>query len=176
VGRQISLRRALIASGRMSERHRLSRETGVRGTPLLCFGLACHGTLVDGSRADREPGDERHHPAWGALSESSNCSNVPLTRSNRLPAQGHSSGGLRRPRTPGGVGHVAASSRRREILTVWLANRLLEHHVTESAMIRMWGPFPYSWYSSCSLQRLVQPGLPVFNLRSPQTRLTHGWE
>jgi len=38
----------------MSERHRLSRETGVRGTPPLCFGLACHGTLVDRSRADRE--------------------------------------------------------------------------------------------------------------------------
>jgi hypothetical protein len=51
-----------------------------------------------------------------------------------------------------------------------------EHHVSESAMIRMWGPFPYSWYFSCSLQRLVQPGLPVFNLRSPQTRLTHDWE
>ena len=96
MGGQISRRRALIASGRMSERHRLSRETGVRGTPLLCFGLACHGTLVDGSRADREPGDERHHPVWGALSESSNCSNVPLARIQQTPC---SAASVRTPRT-----------------------------------------------------------------------------
>ena len=46
-----------------------------------------------------------------------------------------------------------------------------EHHVSESAMIRMWRPFPCSWCFSCSSQRLGRPGLPVSNLRNRRMRL-----